>query len=158
MKLLKSAALTLVCGAAMFAACKKDSDNPVTTPKTVKDYLTEGKWQLESQITTEVVNGVSTSHNEYDSLQACEKDNFMTFGANGKVYSDEGAMKCSSSNPQVDSTTTWALLSDTKMAVTDGGYTDTLDVAATATSFQFTIKETDSAYSYTSVMKYKNIK
>jgi hypothetical protein len=160
MKLFKTGALTLICSAAIFAACKKDKDNSSTpaTPKTAKDYLAEGKWQIESQLTTEIINGVSHTYNEYDSMAACDKDDILTFGTNGRVYSDDNTNKCGGSKPQIDSTGTWSLPGDTKLLITDGGSTDTLDVLISATSFQFTARDSDVNYYYTTVRKYKNVK
>ena len=71
------------------ASCKKEV---VLTPK---DLLTAGGWKL----TAETQSGVDT----YTSKSACEKDNFDTYTAAGKYIIDEGATKCSATNPQTDS-------------------------------------------------------
>jgi hypothetical protein len=94
-------------------ACKKKESTTDTTPtptKTQKDYLQEGKWQ----ITSIRYSSLAGSGDACDTMPACRKDNMATFNANGKIYSDEGATKCSSSSPQVDSSGTWSLTSDYK--------------------------------------------
>jgi hypothetical protein len=37
----------------------------------------------------------------------CSKDDLYTFSANGKFYSDYGSLKCSTSEPQIDSSKIW---------------------------------------------------
>jgi hypothetical protein len=124
MKLTGKIALVFITGAIAFAACKKKDNNTSTTPaKTGRDYLVEGKWQITSMPIEYSVSGFGgQSWNQYDSMQACEKDNFAQFMSSGKAWNDEGATKCNTSDPQIDSTGTWTLNSDyTKMTFSDMG-------------------------------------
>jgi Lipocalin-like domain len=106
--------LALVAVAAL-SSCKKDD--------AVADYnalLTAGKWKLVAETTA--------GKNTYTAIPACEKDNTYAYAADGKVTFDEGATKCSASDPQ-SSTGTWAFTGDKKKIIlTDGGFAVTLDI------------------------------
>jgi hypothetical protein len=139
MKLTGKIALLFIGGAIAFAACKKKDDSTTTTPsKSKKDYLIEGKWQISDMpmtISYTTPLGTNTQNiNQYDSMQACEKDNFVKFLTSGKIWNDEGATKCNSSDPQVDSSSTWTLNSDgTKMTFSDqGGTFDVQELTGTS--------------------------
>jgi hypothetical protein len=94
-------------------ACKKKDSTTTTTPtptKTQKDYLMDGKWQ----ITAIKVGSILGNQDLCDTMPACRKDNLASFLSSGKVLSDEGPTKCSSSAPQTDSSGSWSLTSDFK--------------------------------------------
>ena len=73
------------------SACSKSNSS---TTKTKTDLIIQGSWKF-SSIT---VNGIDVS----SLIQACQKDNVLTFSSNGSGTLDEGATKCSSSDPQTD--------------------------------------------------------
>ncbi len=77
-----------------FTACKK-SDTPV--PKTKTELLASGTWKFSNA----KVGGSDVS----SFLQACQKDNTITFAAGGTGTADEGATKCNASDPQSTSIT-----------------------------------------------------
>jgi hypothetical protein len=175
MKLTSKLMTALCAGILLFAACKKDKDDSNnTTPtvtKTKKDYLTDGKWQFTSfSAVARIVDssmGLDTTitESEFGNSEPCDKDDFMTFGTNGKVYVDEGATKCDPSDVQVDSTSTWSLNSDfTKLTIQDvGSDPQVFDVTElTSSNFVWTTKdeEVDGTMRTTTTItiKAKNIK
>lgn len=155
----------MVIAAALFAsACKKDKDDNNVTPapvKTKRDHLVEGKWQITSMPTSYTALGFTQEANLYDSLDACEKDNFATFASSGKVLEDEGATKCSSSDPQVDSASTWSLNGDyTKMTYAASGTFDVQELTETSMKL-YQSRDTSIAgfpVSYKTTIIFKNIK
>jgi hypothetical protein len=81
----------------LFSSCNKN-DNP-PAPKTKTQLLSQGTWKFLSA----KVGGTDYS----SSLQACQKDNILTFTTAGTGTIDEGAIKC---NPVTDPQTsplTW---------------------------------------------------
>lgn len=105
------------------SACKKDS-NGSTAPisKTKKDYLTQKEWvSVAERENTD--NGAWTD--TYSTYKACEKDNRISFSANGICIASEGATKCSASDPQT-AQGTWAFtINDTKLSISGiGGQQD----------------------------------
>jgi hypothetical protein len=154
MKLIGKIAMLAVAGAVAFTACKKKDDgtgggDPGPT-KTQKEYLTEGKWQLTSlpidvTITTPFGNNTQ-SYNQYDSMEACEKDNYTKFMASNKVYTYEGATKCSTSDPDIDSTETWTLSSDSKKMTFSTAGNQTFDVQELTSSALKLYNKLDTTY------------
>jgi hypothetical protein len=82
---------TFVLALFFFASCDKD-DNTTTTPKTKTELLTQSNWKFKSAFVG--TTDISTS------LQACQKDNILTFSASGNGNLDEGAAKCNTGDPQ----------------------------------------------------------
>ncbi|HYM92997.1 MAG TPA: hypothetical protein VET23_02585, partial [Chitinophagaceae bacterium] len=78
-------------------ACKK-STSPVAT-KT--DLITQSTWKF----STATVGGSDVSA----FLQACQKDNILTFQSNGSGSVDEGLSKCNSGDLQANPFT-WSFL------------------------------------------------
>jgi hypothetical protein len=149
MKLKGKIVLLFIGSAIAFAACKKKDNSTNTTPtKTPRENLTEGKWQLTSMPMEYTISGFGgQSWNQYDSMEACEKDNFSLFMTSGKVWADEGATKCNTSDPQIDSTGTWTLNTDnTKMTFSDMGSNAFEVQELTSTSLKLYLK-VDSSYS-----------
>lgn len=75
-----------------FASCEKE--DTTTTPKTKTELLTQSNWKFKSAFvgTTDYSSG----------LQACQKDNILTFSANGNGTADEGAIKCNMGDLQTN--------------------------------------------------------
>ena len=71
-----------------FTGCDKN-DSP---PKTNTDYIIQGTWKFEK------ATSMGTDVSGF--LNACYKDNVMTFVANGSGTFDEGPTKCNSGDPQ----------------------------------------------------------
>jgi hypothetical protein len=80
----------------LFAACSKSDSN--NTPKTKTQLLTQASWKF----STATVGGTDVS----SVLNSCQKDNILTFSATGGTGTlDEGATKCSVSDPQTQNFT-----------------------------------------------------
>ncbi|MEO7394817.1 MAG: lipocalin family protein [Chitinophagaceae bacterium] len=75
----------------IFSSCKKENNNTTQT-KTKTQLLTQSTWKFSGA----TVSGTDVS----GFLQACQKDNILTFIAAGTGTIDEGASKCNSSDPQ----------------------------------------------------------
>jgi hypothetical protein len=133
MKFATKIAALAISGLILVAACKKKEDTTTTVTKTKKENLQDGKWQITSMPVTYTYTtpfGTQTqSYNNYDSMMSCDKDDFTFFKSWGKVYMDQGATKCNTSDPQIDSTATWTLNSgDTKLTMPMDGMAMTFDV------------------------------
>jgi heat shock protein HslJ len=85
--------------------CNKKEEK--TSPSTPKEILTSKSWK----ITSTKVNGVEV-------LQDCEKDDVLTFLANGTYTYNVGTNKCNTSDTNY--TGTWTLSDDGKTIVFDG--------------------------------------
>ncbi len=81
--------LSLLVFAIVLQSCKKDSTSKT---KTKTDLITEATWKF----STATANGTDVSA----ALQACQKDNTLTFQANGNGTADEGATKCNAGDAQ----------------------------------------------------------
>jgi major membrane immunogen (membrane-anchored lipoprotein) len=91
MKRLNLAAVVVLSISLLFAACSKSDSN--NTSKTKTQLITQGSWKFSSA----TVNGTDVS----SLIQTCQKDNTLTFSATGGTGTlDEGATKCSASDPQ----------------------------------------------------------
>lgn len=89
----KQFALLFAClGFLLFVvpACQKEDETPA--PKTKTELLTQGNWKFSSALvgTTDVSS----------QLQACQKDNIMSFLTAGTGTVDEGPTKCNAGDPQ----------------------------------------------------------
>jgi|SRR5882724_3056870 len=78
-----------------FSGCQKN-DNTTTPPagKTKTQLVTQSTWKFSSA----TVSGSDVSA----FLQACQKDNILTFVAAGTGTVDEGPSKCNSGDPQTN--------------------------------------------------------
>lgn len=79
----------------MLWSCKKDNNNP---PKTRTELITQANWRFK----TATANGSDVS----GLIQDCQKDNIISFAANGNGNMNEGATKCNSGDPD-DTPFTW---------------------------------------------------
>ena len=86
-----SYALLILVSVAVIIACKKSSDNNNTT-KTKTQLITSATWKFDNA----KVAGADISA----FLDACDKDNTVTFTSNGSGTADEGATKCDAADPQ----------------------------------------------------------
>lgn len=86
------------------SACKK-SDKP----KTKTDYLTQKPWLLVGkQSRTETPSGPLDWFDTFKDEQPCSVDDIYTYTAAGQYTKDEGATKCSATDPQaVTDNWTW---------------------------------------------------
>ena len=91
-KLILSAALCFTT--LMFSNCDKTDEAPPTNT----DYITKASWKFDK--------AMSGGSDVSGFLNACYKDNVMTFQGNGNGSLDEGATKCNAGDPQT-SNFTW---------------------------------------------------
>ena len=142
---MRKVSLLLLLAAAL-GSCKKDNE---TTPATASkaDMLAAKSWRISAQTSTYTINGTPIVTNEYSSMTACEKDNFLKFNANKTAVFDEGASKCDPSDPQTQNGTWELTANDTKLNLLDpsqGSISIPFDVIAlSATTLQLR-----SSYSY----------
>jgi hypothetical protein len=88
--------IALACVMA-FASCSKDD----TTSVSKKDLLTGGtskSWKISA--VSVIVAGKAVDITSSVLVDACDKDDFITFKSDGAYLEDEGALKCSASSPQ----------------------------------------------------------
>jgi Lipocalin-like domain len=97
---------TLICCAffasLLFTSCDKKTVDPPTS-KTKTELLTTGTWKF----STATVGGADAS----SAIEACKKDNILTFVSNGTGSLDEGTTKCNSGDAQTNPFT-WAFQSN----------------------------------------------
>lgn len=87
----------------IFGACGKDNNDNNPAPKTKTQLLTQNTWRFSSA----TVGGSDVSA----FLQACQKDNILSFVSNGNGTVDEGPLKCNAGDPQT-SAFTWNFLNN----------------------------------------------
>ena len=80
---------TLLCFTTLFFTNCNKNDNP---PPSNTDHITRSAWRFDK--------AMSGSTDVSGFVNACYKDNVMTFLANGNGTLDEGASKCNGSDPQ----------------------------------------------------------
>ncbi|HEX8330452.1 MAG TPA: lipocalin family protein [Hymenobacter sp.] len=110
MKSLSTYAL-LAAMAVVTVSCKKDDENKPAPTKT--ELLTAKGWRL-----TDVKIGGQSIYSLFIT-DACEKDNFIKFNSNKSATFDEGATKCSSSDPQTETGRWEFTTNETKLKLTD---------------------------------------
>lgn len=91
-KVLSFASLGLLSLSLVFVSCSKDDDDNNPAPKTKTQLITQNYWKF----STATVGGFDVSI----ALQACQKDNFISFYPNGTGTLDEGPAKCNALDPQ----------------------------------------------------------
>lgn len=82
--------LSLTAFLFVFTSCNKNDDTPAVKTKT--ELISQGSWRFSSA----TVSGSDVSA----FLQACQKDNILTFNANLSGNVDEGSTKCNGADPQ----------------------------------------------------------
>jgi hypothetical protein len=133
----------LLLAALALGSCKKNDDNSPAAPSKT-DLLTAKNWRITAQKNTTTFGTQTSTTDEYAALSACERDNFAKFNTNKTVVFDEGATKCSTSDPQTESGT-WDFNSDqSKLNLTDpslGGVVipfDIVELSATTLHVRYT--------------------
>jgi hypothetical protein len=117
----------------VLGSCKKEKDEDNTpAPKTKTELISTGTWKFSSA----TANGLPVS----SQLQTCQKDNILTFQANGTGNINEGASKCNSGDPD-NTTFNWNFASSETVLHVDkifftGGANDYNIVELTETSLK----------------------
>jgi hypothetical protein len=81
--------LFVVCAASLLLACNKSGSD---TPKTNTELIAQSSWKFDHAM----VGGSDVS----SLIQACQKDNVLSFSSMLTGSVDEGATKCNSGDPQ----------------------------------------------------------
>ena len=119
----------------VIVSCGKDDDDEPSggSGGSKTDMLTHGSWQY----TNVQAAPPWDIYFNWDSLPACEKDDFVNFSTNGNGTFDEGATKCDPTDPQT-STFKWAWMnSETELQIIEGSDTSLLkQVTISSTSLQ----------------------
>jgi hypothetical protein len=98
------------------SSCKKDESTPdgiLTTAEFTKKMLIAVPWKISSDFENEVEVVIPD----------CEKDDFITFLADGTYSHDVGTLIC---NGETNSSGTWSLAEDVHHIYVDGKYTGTV--------------------------------
>jgi Lipocalin-like domain len=116
--ILVSFAFTLILG-----SCKKKKDEEPQQSRF--DLLTATGWKITEYGTDANKNGtIEASESE---IEACEKDDIVTFKKDGAFEQTTGAIKCFPA--ETTTTGTWQLQqSDTKMSVSAFGFTQVVEI------------------------------
>lgn len=132
MKNIKLVALFLMI---FLAACSKKDDTIANNSKTPMELITNGKWYISAYTSSVPIdwngNGVLIT-NLFETLEACEKDDYLVFKSNLELIFNEGATKCNVNNSQ-EYMVTWKFQNNEKEIEIDGGEPYTI-VELTATS------------------------
>lgn len=89
--------LSLFATLLFFTSCKKNKDDDdQNVPKTKTELLASGTWKFNKAMvgTIDITNSPA--------LKACQKDNILTFQANGNGTIDEGGSKCNTGDNQIN--------------------------------------------------------
>jgi hypothetical protein len=85
-----------------FISCKKTSEKSKT------ELLTQAGWKQTGGEMKAGAAGTWQADPNFTSMTACEKDNITVFKTDNTFEANEGATKCSPSDPQVIYTGVWA--------------------------------------------------
>lgn len=89
-------------------SCKKDNEvAPVVKPKS--ELLTQAAWKV---IKDEEKTGNGNWIDNTNAYLPCEKDDLTIYRTNGTYENNEGATKCSTSAPQIQSAGTWKFINN----------------------------------------------
>ncbi|MBL0130356.1 MAG: lipocalin family protein [Chitinophagaceae bacterium] len=112
----------------LFYSCSNKDTTPA--PKTKTQLLTQSTWKFKGA----TVGGADFS----GSLQACQKDNLLTFVSTGTGTLDEGTAKCTVTDPQTNPFTWNFATNETILHISTilftGGNSDFTIVSLTETS------------------------
>jgi len=150
-------ALAIAATALFVTSCDKEKDK-VEEPKakTKTELITAGKWQMSAGTLTMNNMGVDTTYDLFADMEACEKDDFMTFGTDGKGAEDEGATKCDPADDQTTSGTWKFYENETKLIITVDDDADTADIIE-LTETTLKLKYSEPALEMSSMLTYKRI-
>ena len=99
----RTSTIILACSL-LFGSCKKNHDKDNTpAQKTKTELISTGSWKFSAA----TYNGINAA----PFLQACQKDNILTFTSTGNGTLDESTLKCNSVDPAT-SPFTWNFASN----------------------------------------------
>jgi len=89
-------AVLLFSSCLVITSCNKDDDEDPIVPPNTTSLLTSHEWILTNVTLPFPLNGI----NAWDSMPACEKDNFYKFNIDYSGYVDNATLKCDPLSPQ----------------------------------------------------------
>ena len=121
--------IAIACVMAL-TSCKKD------TVTSNKDLLTGGssKSWLTTKITLTNSAGVTADVTSTFLAAACDKDDFVTFKSDGVYLEDEGALKCTASNPQSVAGTFTLNAAETEVTIKNASSTQLSTISSLSTT------------------------
>lgn len=120
MKNISSYLLGLSLALAVAGCGKKSDPTPAANPVSAKTaLLTASKWRITAITSTTTFFGQTVTGDSYTSLSACQRDNFETFSTNLTTTYDEGATKCSGTDPQTKQGTWSFNTAETELTIVD---------------------------------------
>lgn len=141
--------LILVAIAASFfviSSCDKDDD-----PVNKKALITANSWKISAMTIDPPIDflGIQIS-DMYAMMDACTKDDLMTFNEDGTYQVTEGATKCDESDPDISESGTWGFNADeTQITQTNTESTTTFNVLSiTSSKLKFSMSETEEGVTY----------
>jgi len=153
----------LLLGSVLLTNCKKDEKDPEPTPAPAPVVLTNTQKLTGKnfKLTALTVNpgidiGIAVITDIYAQLEACSKDDIMTFNTNGTFTDDEGGSKCDPADPQT-TTGTWVWnTNETVLTITETGSTPTSITIVTndGTTLKGTMTEVDAGVTYVYTITY----
>jgi Lipocalin-like domain len=106
--------ILLICllATVSFAGCKKDEETPTPTPtpSSKKSILIDKSWKLTAFTVDPAYNygGTGPMTNLIGYIAPCELNDITLYTTTNTYTIDEGATKCSASNPQTKESGSWA--------------------------------------------------
>ena len=161
MKILSVTVISLLFFAFVISGCKKDKEAaPGSTSYTRTQMLTAKPWKMTAMTVNPGIDmggGLIITDIYSTFFASCDKDNLYKFSANGTYSFEEGATVCTTGDPQIYETGTWAFLNnETKMVTTPTtGVADTTTITSISlTTIVSTKTETTggTTYTYTQTM------
>jgi hypothetical protein len=147
--------LLAVAATVGFTSCGKDDDSANPT-KSKTDLISASGWKLSSLTISPAIdlNGDGTPDSDLTPfVSACNKDDVTIFKSDKTYTMDEGATKCSATDPQVFENGTWAFSADeSKITLTPTGSPDADTYTITElneNTLKYTETQSDSSGTYT---------
>ena len=110
---MKALSFVVLASVLVFGSCQKD-DSTNNSPKTKTELITSSSWKFnDAKIDTDN-NGTGDLALPAGFIEACQKDNVITFSTGGKGTVDEGPTKCDAADPQ-SIPFTWSFTSNETM-------------------------------------------
>lgn len=98
-----------LAGTLFLLSFKGGKDTCVRDEEKRIEILTTGKWQMVDAYNRYVVKGDTIKRDRWAGMDSCFKDNYTIFGKKGKVYYDQGLLKCNKYMRRIDSQFKWRL-------------------------------------------------
>ncbi len=128
--------LSISFGTILTSCKKEDTASPTTSsPATKTDHLTGKSWILKSAKLSPTFSQAGVTIDDlFKTMEACDKDNIISFKTDKTYVTDEGAIKCDPKNPQTE-TGTWTFIdNETKIQTVQGKKTTTMNLISVSST------------------------